>query len=87
MSNTEVVNISDATNRSNSQYNSAFVLMQYFGYLGGTWIKAATSSGWTWSTTASQTTIAAWSVRSSPQPEYQMRFGSAVTHTNQDCGQ
>ena len=70
-----------------SQYNPAFVLMQYFGYLG----RNVDSAGY-----------AFWlDVVNNREPnnyrgmvcafitstEYQLRFGSAVTRSNADCGQ
>ena len=69
------------------EYNSAFVLMQYFGYLQ----RDADQDGYNF-----------WlNVLNNREPgnyrgmvcsfitsqEYQHRFGSAVTHTNAECGQ
>jgi hypothetical protein len=80
-------NIPDATNRGTSQYNSAFVLMQYFGYLrrnvdpGGYafWLDIVNNR----EPNNYRAMVCAFITSS----EYQLRFGSAVTSTNQDCGQ
>jgi hypothetical protein len=79
----EVIEISEFKTR---EYNPAFVLMQYFGYLrrdpdeGGYyfWLDVLNNrepNNYRGMVCAFITSV-----------EYQMRFGSAVTRTNQDCG-
>ena len=70
-----------------SQYNPAFVLMQYFGYLS----RNVDSDGYAfWLDVVNnrepnnyRAMVCAFITSS----EYQLRFGTAVTRTNADCGQ
>jgi hypothetical protein len=81
-----VQQVVESTAFVNAEYNPSFVLMQYFGYLR----RDADRGGYNF-----------WlNVLSNREPnnfhgmvcsfitsaEYQLRFGSAVTHTNADCG-
>jgi hypothetical protein len=69
------------------EHNPAFVLMQYFGYLrrnpdqGGYdfWLNVLNNR--------EPNNFRAMVCAFITSPEYQLRFGSAVTHTNQDCAQ
>jgi len=75
------------TNSSTSQYNSAFVLMQYFGYLrrdvdqGGYdfWLDVLNNR--------EPNNYRGMICSFITSAEYQLRFGSVVTRTNADCNQ
>ncbi|HEV7398269.1 MAG TPA: DUF4214 domain-containing protein, partial [Pyrinomonadaceae bacterium] len=70
-----------------SQYNSAFVVMEYFGYLGRDpdhngydfWLNMLNSGD--------HNNYHGMVCSFLTSAEYQLRFGTAVTRTNQDCAQ
>jgi hypothetical protein len=69
-----------------SEYNGAFVVMQYFGYLRrdpdqggyGFWLSVLNTS--------EQNNYRGMVCAFVTSAEYQLRFGSNVTHTNAECG-
>jgi N-acetylneuraminic acid mutarotase len=79
--------IPDATNRSNSQYNSAFVLMQYFGYLRRNQDQGGYAFWLDMVNNREPNNYRAMVCAFITSREYQLRFGSAVTRSNADCGQ
>jgi hypothetical protein len=72
-----------------AQYNSAFVLMEYFGYLGRNaddrgyqfWLNILNTNV-TNNTSGYRTMVCAFVTSA----EYQKRFSAVVTHSNQECG-
>ncbi|MGA9996186.1 MAG: DUF4214 domain-containing protein [Pyrinomonadaceae bacterium] len=73
-----------------AEYNSSFVLMEYFGYLrrdpdqGGYDFWLGKVNSFPLRNVAIQQAMACSFITSA---EYQLRFGSAVTHTNRECPQ
>ena len=79
--------VADSPDFNQAEYNSAFVLMQYFGYLR----REPEQGGYDfWLNTLNNRTPNNYRVMVCAfitSAEYQLRFGSTVTHTNAECGQ
>jgi N-acetylneuraminic acid mutarotase len=73
--------------RQVSQYNPAFVLMQYFGYLRRNVDPAGYAFWLDVVNNREPNNYRAMVCAFITSQEYQLRFGSAVTHSNADCGQ
>jgi hypothetical protein len=69
------------------EYNRAFVLMQYFGYLRRDPEQAGSDFWLNILNNAEPNNYRAMVCAFITSAEYQLRFGSAVTRSNQDCGQ
>jgi hypothetical protein len=70
-----------------SQYNPAFVLMQYFGYLRRDVDPAGYAFWLDVLNNREPNNYRAMVCAFITSPEYQMRFGSVVTHSNAECAQ
>lgn len=78
--------VADDPSFTNAEYNPAFVLMQYFGYLQRNpdengyqfWLDVVTNR----ETNNYRAMVCAFLTSA----EYQQRFGTTISYTNQDCG-
>jgi hypothetical protein len=70
-----------------AQYNSAFVLMEYFGYLGRNPDQAGYDFWRNVLNDREPNNYRAMVCAFLTSAEYQLRFGTSVTRTNKACGQ
>jgi len=82
-----VRSLAESNTFKQTQYNSAFVVMEYFGYLGRDPERSGYDFWLNVLNNGEHNNYHGMVCAFLTSAEYQLRFGSSITRTNQDCGQ